>query len=368
MTKVCHMTSAHGPEDVRIFYKECVSLARAGYEVYLVERGDSYEKNGVHIVGVGEPGGGRLRRMTSFVRKVYRKALELDADIYHFHDPELLPYGLKLKRRGKKVIFDSHENTSEQILDKTWIPWMLRKIVYDLFRWYQRYVCRRLDALITVTPHICDTLQRFNTNTWMITNYPILETSTEMPQHSNNMFGFAGGIIPLWSHEKIIAAIQLVGDCEYVLCGKASEKYLNELKCLPGWRQVDYRGLLPHSEISRILGICTAGFALAQKSRNGNGDEGTLGNTKLFEEMMARLPVICTDFVLWRNIVEKYQCGICIDPNDIDAIAKAIRYLLNHPEEARQMGQNGRRAVELEFNWGIEERKLLNLYRTLFPV
>ena len=97
MIKVCHMTSAHGPEDVRIFHKECVSLAKAGYDVYLVERGDSYEKNGVHIVGVGQPSGGRLSRMTSFAKKVYQAALALDADIYHFHDPELLPYGLKLK-------------------------------------------------------------------------------------------------------------------------------------------------------------------------------------------------------------------------------------------------------------------------------
>ena len=104
MIKVCHMTSAHGPEDVRIFHKECVSLARAGYDVYLVERGDSYEKNGVHIVGVGQPSGGRLSRMTSFAKKVYQAALALDADIYHFHDPELLPYGLKLKRDRKSVV------------------------------------------------------------------------------------------------------------------------------------------------------------------------------------------------------------------------------------------------------------------------
>ena len=100
--KVCHMTSAHPPEDVRIFYKECVSLANAGYDVYLVAKGESYEKNGVHIIGVGQPSGGRLSRMTKFSKQVYQAALAVNADIYHFHDPELLPYGLKLKRRGKK--------------------------------------------------------------------------------------------------------------------------------------------------------------------------------------------------------------------------------------------------------------------------
>ena len=115
MTKVCHMTSVHPPEDVRIFHKECVSLAEAGYEVYLVERGESCEKNGVHIIGLGDLPKNRLKRMTEGAKKVYEKALELDCDIYHFHDPELLPYGLKLKKKGKKVIFDSHENTLEQI-------------------------------------------------------------------------------------------------------------------------------------------------------------------------------------------------------------------------------------------------------------
>ena len=108
MIKVCHMTSAHEEEDIRIFRKECVSLAEAGYDVYLVERGESYEKNGVHIVGVGEIPAGRLKRMTQGAKKVYAAAKALDADIYHFHDPELLPYGLKLKKAGKKVIFDSH--------------------------------------------------------------------------------------------------------------------------------------------------------------------------------------------------------------------------------------------------------------------
>ena len=76
MIKVCHMTSAHGPEDGRIFRKECVSLANAGYDVYLVERGDSYEKNGVHIVGVGKPSGNRLTRMTTFAKKVSLKNIQ----------------------------------------------------------------------------------------------------------------------------------------------------------------------------------------------------------------------------------------------------------------------------------------------------
>ena len=80
---------------------------------------------------------------------------------------------------------------------------------------------------------------------------------------------------------------------------------------------------------------------------------------------MAGLPVICTNFVRWKGCVDRWHCGICVDPENVDEIAAAIRYLLDHPDEARQMGENGRRAVKEEFNWGVEEKKLLALYEKL---
>ena len=174
MIKVCHMTSAHGEEDVRIFHKECVSLAKAGYDTYLVERGESREKNGVHIVGVGEIPKSRRKRMTEGAKRVYEAAKALDADIYHFHDPELLPYGLKLKRTGKKVIFDSHENTAESIQEKTWVSKPIRGAVYHLYASYQAYVCRHLDYVVVVSPNAVDFFQPFCKKLTVITNYPIL--------------------------------------------------------------------------------------------------------------------------------------------------------------------------------------------------
>ena len=122
MKKICHVTSAHPPEDGRIFRRACVSSAKAGYETYLVERGYSYDKNGVHIVGIGMPARkSRIYRMTAFARKAYRQSLELNADLYHLHDPELLPYALKLKKHNKAVVFDSHENYVDQIKEKPYL-------------------------------------------------------------------------------------------------------------------------------------------------------------------------------------------------------------------------------------------------------
>lgn len=365
MIKVCHMTSVHGEEDVRIFHKECVSLAKAGYEVYLVERGESYDKNGVHIVGVGDIPKSRRKRMTEGAKRVYQKALELDCDIYHFHDPELLPYGLKLKKYGKKVIFDSHEHTAEAILEKTWLPALVRYPVYWLFGAYQASICRKLDAVISVTPHVVNYFAERRCHTAQVANYPVLTPTTLETHERTTSIIFAGGISSQWNHQRIIEALERIQDCRYILCGPAENKYLQILGNLPAWKQVDYLGRIPHHEVAQRLANSSVGVALLIPNRNSGFQLGTMGNTKIFEEMYAGLPVVCTNFTLWQEFVGRYHCGICVDPTNVDEIANAIRYLLDNPEEARRMGENGRRAVEQEFNWGVEVKKLLKLYREL---
>jgi len=364
MTKVCHMSSAHKSGDLRIFQKECVSLANAGYDVYFVAGGDSREEKGVHVIGIGEVTGGRLQRMSGVAKRVYEKARELDADIYHFHDPELLPYGLKLKKAGKKVIFDSHENTAEDIAEKTWIPGPLRLLIQAVFSRYQKYACSRLDRIVSVTPHICDYFRAFHPSVWMITNYPILQPPVEVAPRPRSLC-FAGDINSTWCHEAAIQALETIDGCTYVLCGKGPEAYIKKLQELPGWEKVDFLGRIPQGEVHKTLSQCSIGLAVLQYTRNVGGKMGTLGNTKLFEEMMAQLPVICTDSIVWNDVVTRYSCGICVPPDDPDSLRTAIRYLLDHPEEAKQMGRNGRRAVEEEFNWSEEEKKLLALYEDI---
>lgn len=367
MIKVCHMTNVHGEEDVRIFHKECVSLAKAGYDTYLVERGESREKDGVHIIGVGEIPKSRRKRMTEGAKKVYEAARAVDADIYHLHDPELLPYGLKLKKAGKKVIFDSHEHTAESILEKTWITPLIRMPVYWAYSAYQSSVCHRLDAVVTVTPHMVDYFKKRNPKTVFVANYPMLE---EMPAEMSAVekvkaIVFAGGISEQWNHGKIIAALERLPDCRYCLCGDGSADYMASLQEKSEWKQVDFLGKIPHKEVAERLSQCSIGMAVLTPGRNTGFQLGTMGNTKIFEEMMAGLPIICTNFILWKEFVERYHCGICVDPANVDEIADAIRYLLDHPDEARQMGENGRRAVKEEFNWGVEEKKLLSLYEEI---
>lgn len=353
--------------DVRIFHKECASLAKAGYEVYLVAKGDSREEKGVHVVGVGEAPANRIKRMIGFTAAVYRKALELDADIYHIHDPELLPYGLKLKKHGKKVIFDSHENTLEQIEEKQWIPKLLRKPVSFAYKNYASSVFGKLDALISVTPHIVRQLEATNPKVSMVTNYPVLSDFNPQRRETDGVFRlcFTGGIDHQWSHGHIINTIGAMEGFRYVLCGRAKDAYMDSLCSLPGWEMVDYKGVVSHAQAELIQQSSDVGVALLKPSRNSHGMEGTIGNTKLFEYMMAGLPVICTDFQLWKAIIDKYDCGLYIDCEDGSGLKNALEILRADSERARRMGLNGRKAVEQEFNWSTQEKVLLELYAGL---
>lgn len=209
--KVCHMTSAHPQEDIRIFLKECVSLARAGYEVYQVSCGSVYEKNGVHMVGIGPQENSRRKRMTRTAKKIYRTAKELDADVYHFHDPELLPYGLKLKRAGKKVVFDSHEDVTAQIKDKKWIPKVFRKIVANIYAKYELYAVKRFDAVVAATPHIAEVFRGKCKKVIVVNNYPKLddiEFHRTLFSEREPLICYAGGIDQLRGEQVMIEAMK----------------------------------------------------------------------------------------------------------------------------------------------------------------
>lgn len=369
MIKVCHFTCGHAAEDTRVFKKECVSLAKNGYDVTLVTTcGESYEKNGVKIVGYNLENRShfsRLSRILKYSRRAYLLAKQADADIYHFHDPELLPYGYKLKKAGKVVVFDSHENTAESIKEKTELPLFIRKVLYRLFSRYQQRVCKKLDGLIYVSPNFQKFFDKICPRTELITNYPILSESFRQALPKEFKLFFAGNISDQWSQKQIIEALDHVEKAGYILCGELFGDCVRivEENTLPG--KIDYRGVVDHLEVQRLMRESSVGMALLQPSDNTDWNTGTMGNTKIFEQMMNGLPIICTHFDLWKEFVNKYQCGICVDPNNVEEITNALNYFLNNPNECSRMGLNARKAAEEEFNWSTQEEKLLSLYKDL---
>lgn len=366
--KVVHMTSAHARFDTRIFIKMCSSLVQHGYDVSLVVADGLGDEtiNNVSIFDVGKRKGGRLARMTKTAQRVYKKALEINAEIYHFHDPELMPIGLKLKKNGKIVIMDSHEDLPKQIKGKPYLNFLAKIMLSIFFGVYEKVICGKFDAIVTATPHIRDKFLRINSNTIDVCNFPVLDEflNVEPEKYKVNECVYIGSLASARGINEIVTAIGYTNLVRLNLGGQFKDLELERsVKSKSSWALVNELGFLNRIEIMEVF----------QRSRVGLVTLHPLPNykealpVKLFEYMSAGLPVIASNIPLWQEIVMDSNCGICVDPLNAKEIAEAITYFMENPKEGFEKGMNGRKAVKEKYNWDIEKQKLLNLYSGLKP-
>lgn len=364
--KVAHLTSAHPRADARIFLKECRSLAEAGFEVCLVVADGlpDEERGFVKIYSVRKPLS-RIDRMLNATRRVYEKALSLDADIYHLHDPELMACALKLKRKGKVVVFDAHEDFPLQLLSKHYANRWILKALALLAGWYEHFVCKRLDGVVAATPTIRDKFLKINGNTVDVNNYPVIDEFPEVPVFSlrKQQACYIGAIDRVRGVEEIIKAMGFSRAApRLIMAGTWSSDELRlRMAEEPGWEQVDYLGHIGRDEVSRVLSESLAGLVTLHPIPNYLDALPV----KMFEYMAAGLPVIASDIPLWRNIIDECGCGVCVDPLDPKAIGDAIDYILDNPDVAERMGHQGRESVKEKYNWYREEGKLTGFYHSL---
>lgn len=365
MIKVCYFTSKLS-SDTRVFEKECTSLVKAGYKVYLISPNAKDEiKNGVHIIGVEYKKQGLLNRLFVLPKKLYDKANSINADIYHFNDPASLHYGMKLKRKGKKVIFDSFEDHPTLVFEKKSIPYFLQYLISKTYTFYEYMMCKKMDGIITCYHWTQDRLIKACKNSVMIFNFPILKENVVLKKEiMQTSVCYAGLISRMWYIENILNSLVHINNIQFNLAGNpADQTYLSLLKSKPGWAKVNYIGQIEYSEVNdKVYSKSNIAMALLDYIPLCRGNVGNLSNNKLFEYMLAGLPVICTDFILWKEIVETNKCGICVNPRDVKSIVNAINYLSDNPEIASQMGVNGKKIVMEKYNWNCEEKKLLELY------
>ncbi len=369
LPKIVHMTSAHPPFDNRIFYKECRTLVQAGYEVVLIVQHDRQEViHGVRIVPI-TISQTLVQRMVLTIWKILKTALDEDAYVYHFHDPELILIGMLLKMRGKRVVYDVHENVPDHFLLREYIPIFLRGFLGKLAGMVELLAAMFFDGMIAATPTIA---QRFSKRkTVVVKNFPIVEKHghSEMQEYMERspLVVYAGGITIAKGIKEMVEAMAFLPDnveANLILAGNFSPPELErEVSQLAGWERVTFTGWQSGETIVSFIARARIGLVVLHPLASYVDSLPT----KLFDYMAAGIPVVASDFVLFREIIEGANCGILVDPQDSEAIAEAIHWLLRHPQEAKAMGVRGLQAIQTRYNWTNETEQLLDFYKRLIP-
>jgi glycosyltransferase involved in cell wall biosynthesis len=362
MTKICHISSAHKRDDIRIFVKECVTLAKAGHEVILVVADNLSDevRDGVTIYSVGKQST-RQKRIRQTPKDIYNKIIDLNPEAVHFHDPELMLIGCKLAKRGYKVIYDVHEDLPKQVLNKHWLPKFSRGIISCAVAILEKKCAKRFYGIVAATPIIAKRFNTYNPNTISLCNYPLLaelNVSYTIWDRRHDSICYIGSISQTRGILPIVASCA-ISKVYLELAGMFSgDITLDDLKAQSGGKYINYLGVLNRSEIADLLQRVKIGMVTLLPTPSYLESLPI----KMFEYMLAGIPVIASDFPLWQEIITKYGCGILVEPTDASQIADAINWLLANQAMASQMGVNGRKAVLEYFNWEQEQQKLLDFY------
>ncbi len=367
--KICHITTVHTSRyDDRIFEKECVSLAAAGFETCLIVNDDLPDEtiSGVRIISLRTKAKRRTDRITRIAGLALEKALEVDAEIYQLHDPELLRIGKKLRKAGKKVIFDSHEFTAEQILTKKYLPGFVRGTLSRIYRKYESNCLRQMSGIIVpCTFEGKDYFAEIDRPKVLIDNRPVLTKYRESFRETENREDSAcyiGSITEARGAVQMVKAAGIAGR-KLVLIGSMPEELREQLEAMPECAHVEYRGEMKHEEAMRTASRSKVGLALL----HNEGQYAKIDNlpVKLYEYMMMGLPTVISDFPYYKKVLQKYLFGIAVDPLNEEEIAAAINRIIEDKELQDSMAKAGREAILKEMNWEKEAEKLIQFYRDL---
>lgn len=368
--KIAHLTTVHPRFDTRIYVNECKSLAeKYGQDFFLIVadgKGDE-TKDGVQILDIGKLSGGRIGRVIIGFWRALRMARKIKADILHFHDSELMLLGVFLSMLGCRVVYDVHEDIAETIKTRKWLPIFLKNPVSIIMLFLEKTTSIFFAAIVTVTPKI--SLKFPKSKTVLVRNYPRiseLEVAVNIPYSDRlNIFTCVGVVTKRRSVVEMVTAfseVPLDYKAKLVLTGIFRPDDLqSEIATLTGWENTEFKGWGYRKDVAKRLAEARAGIVLCHPDPN----HMTAYPVKLYEYMAAGLPIIASDFPAWRKQIEGIDCALFVDPENPSAIAEAIIWIIEHPDEAELMGEKGQKAVIEKYNWDIESSKLINMYKEL---
>jgi len=401
--KVCLITVGIG--DILSFprmYKVAQTLRRRGYRVVALcvkrQDGPSVEvRNGILIKRVKPmmrtkrklPQLFLLKRIGLYLSMILA-ALKERADVYHCFHFGALPVGAVVKvlrGRSVKLFYDGIEDYSyayaHYYMMTLGLP-SLARLVWKIYYKIELFLVRRfVDFVFTVDSADGIPYKRYKSvskNVMIIQNVPEIKTGDideelkeklTIKYKGYKLLVYVGAVHRIRGCLNMIKAMKFVREeipnAKLLLIGDITDAtFMNEaLTLIENYsleNYVEFVGFVPYYELPTYLSICEVGLCLylpyLQSLR-------TKGSSKLFLYMQSGLPVIASDFPGIRAIVEESGCGLLVKPTDVKQIANAIIKLLNNPELAHKLGENGRKAVLEKYNWNIEEKKILKVYENL---
>jgi len=373
MAKVGILTSVHNPLDTRIFHKQAVSLTKAEHDVTIIAHHDKDEtKNGINIKNIGTHDS-RIERWWN-LQEVFTQAKTLNADIYHIHDPELLPVAVALKRStGSKIIYDVHENYHASILGKEWIPSLFRSFVAETFDVTEAELAQYFDGIIVASDEIHSRFNHHN-NVITITNYPLKrwlkDTNLVAQDRDEVQIVYCGKITRQRAIPELIEATKILSqyqDIELVIGGSYTTKKIQKIveHEAKEHRAISTVGWLPTIDDVIDLFYQSDIGAMLIKPDNENQIYGAQRSNKTFQYMSTGTAIIGTAIGNWPKYIEKENCGECVDTESVADIVSGLNKLVENYDLRKKMGENGQSAVRERYNWENEETKLLDFYNQI---
>lgn len=361
---IAHLTTVHPRNDTRIFRKMCRSLAALGHAVtlYVADGLGDDTRDGVKIVDIGLPIG-RLKRVLLSTTTMWIRALRGGHDLLHFHDPELILGALFSKLNGQTVVYDIHEYYRLHFLGIASLPAICRQALARAYGFAERIAAIWLDGCVVVSPLMLRRLPCRHAA--VVANYVRAEEFEpgQIPfAERERQVCYVGVISKERCIEAMADALSMVPG-RIVLAGKwYPRSWRAEMTSRPGWSAVEELGMIDRTRMQHEFEQSQAGLLILDL----HGDEQHSSSNKLFEYMAAGLPVIASDLQFAREVISQFHCGLLVTPAaDPTAIAAAITWIFEHPQDAERMGQAGRHAIEVAYNWENALKELLELYASV---
>jgi glycosyltransferase involved in cell wall biosynthesis len=364
--RICHISTVHRANDVRIYYKECQSLAAVGFDVHWVAPGPKPELSAVIFHAITRPSS-RLSRFIIGGWQAFFKVRSIKPDVVHLHDPELLILGLVLNSIGYKVIFDMHELVSKQIADKSYLK-SGAKLAARLYARVERWSVVRFEAVVLAEQGYLAPMQRLYAEHiakfHVIQNFPDIdrirriEVSTSLAEGFNIIY--VGGLTAIRGARDMCRAIGEIDDAHLWLVGPWENDELRT-ECLGhSWSdRIHETGWLPWEEVIALVKAGDLGLCMLDPVENYR----TSLPVKVFEYLSCSIPVLASDFQLWK---QTFTSGVAFcTPGDSNELAKAIGALKHNPEELENLRSGGSELVNNRFNWQNEALKLVQIYKNI---